>query len=308
MSLRDWVRETRADIVRNGPIDGGRQSARKFHYGAMRRLDGVVSTTGLDGGRNVLDEPWDLLVVLDGCRHDLMTETAGAYDYVESVEPFTSLAGGSLSWMRRTFASTRDVSDVAYVTANPFSDTALDPARFAAFDEVWRTAWDDTLGTVRAQAVTKHAVDGLRHADADRAIVHYMQPHHPFVPAPVAAGINRDDPSDHDTTVWERLRHGTISRERAWRGYRDNLEYVMNEVATLLENVDAPQTVITADHGNALGEWGIYGHGDYPISALRRVPWCTATATDERTLTPEVDRSATGGPSVADRLRDLGYR
>lgn len=307
MSIVDWIGETGAHLRRHGIVDGCKQSARDFHYGAMRRLDRGLHSTGLNPGRHVLNEEWDALVILDGCRFDLMDEVHPDYPYISSIRPFTSLAGGSLSWMHRTFDDDRDLSDVGYVTANPFSAEALTPARFGAFDEVWRYAWDDDVGTVRASDVTESAIDVGRSTDVDRLIVHYMQPHHPFVPDPIAAGINKDDPTEHGKTVWEMLRDGELSRSDAWSGYRENLRYVLDDVERLLTNVDAPQTVLTADHGNALGEQWIHGHGDYPIPALRRVPWCEATARDEETINPEIERAHVE-TDIEDQLRDLGYR
>ncbi|WP_210408908.1 hypothetical protein [Halorhabdus rudnickae] len=208
--------------------------------------------------------------------------------------------------MRRTFRPDRDFSKVAYVTANPFSSQILDERDFAVMDEVWRYAWDHEVGTVRAEAVTEAAVDTLRSRDVDRVIVHYMQPHHPFVPNPLAAGINREDPTEHEITAWEKLRDDELNRETVWSAYRSNLAYVLSSIDTLRQNVDGPQLAVTADHGNALGEWGIYGHGDYPLRALRRVPWCTASAADEHTIDPDVDRN-TVDLNVDEQLRDLGY-
>jgi len=306
MSFTDWLHETRQSIQEQGFRHGSRASARWFHYGALRNVEQALASFR-NVGENVLDREWDVLVVVDGCRYDLMVETAPDFGYFSEPESFTSVAGGSLSWMRRTFTNSRDYSDLAYVTANPFSDQALDERDFAVMDEVWKYAWDNEIGTVRAEGVTEAAIDTLRRYEPERAIVHYMQPHHPFVPNPIAAGINPDDPTEHGTTVWEKLRDGQIDRESVWSAYRENLVYVLDSVDTLRQNVAGPQLAITADHGNALGEFGIYGHGDYPIPALRRVPWCTAEASDEHTLDPKVERRRTD-IETEEQLRELGYR
>jgi hypothetical protein len=306
MSFTDWINESKQSIRKQGIIKGSRESIRKFHYGALRNVEQNLARRVNVGG-NVLNQEWDVLAIVDGCRHDLMVETAPQFDYLSKPEPFTSVAGGSLSWMRRTFTDNYEYSDVAYVTANPFSDRALDKRNFAVMDEVWRYAWDDEIGTVHAEAVTEAAVDILRRGKHDRAIVHYMQPHHPFVPNPIAGGINPDDPIEHDTTVWEKLRNKKIDHEIVWNGYRENLVYALNSIDTLRRNVAGPQLAVTADHGNALGEFGIYGHGDYPIPALRRVPWCMTSASDEHTLDPELERRRTN-IEIEEQLRELGYR
>lgn len=305
MSFADWIRESQQAIRENGVRDGARESVRKFHYGALRNAEQAIASR-MNVGENVLDREWDVLVVVDGCRYDLMVETAPDYEFLSKPEPFTSIAGGSLSWMYRTFTKDRDLSDVAYVTANPFSAQALDERDFSVMDEVWRYSWDDEVGTVPAVGVTEAAIDTLRQHDADRAIVHYMQPHHPFVPNPLAAGINRTNPTDHDTTAWEKLRDGDIDRDVIWAAYRENLKYVLDSIGTLRRNITGPRMAITADHGNALGEWGIYGHGDYPIQVLRKVPWCTTSTSDEHTIDPNVDRRDIG-IDLDEQLRNLGY-
>jgi hypothetical protein len=307
MTFTDWVQESRRTISERGLRAGGAESARKFHYGALRKVEQTLADSGFNVGENVFDRQWDVLAIADGCRYDLMAETAPEYEFLDSCSSMTSVAGGSLSWMERTFGTGRDVENVAYVTANPFSSRVLQDHDFAVMDEVWTYSWSEELGTVRAETVTESAIDTLRAHDWDRAIVHYMQPHHPFVPNPLAAGINRASPEDHDTTVWEKLRDGDLGENAVWEGYRENLRYVLNAIDDLRLNVDGPRLAVTADHGNALGEAGIYGHGDYPLPSLRRVPWCTGTATDEHTIEPTVTRRETD-IDVEDQLRDLGYR
>ena len=67
--------------------------------------------------------------------------------------------------------------------------------------------------------------------------------------------------------------------------------------------------VITADHGELFGEWGLFGHmAELPVGPLLRVPWARAAASDERTHDPsEYDRTE-DALSVDDRLTALGYR
>jgi hypothetical protein len=88
------------------------------------------------------------------------------------------------------------------------------------------------------------------------------------------------------------------------------LEYVLDDVALLLENMDAETVVISADHGNALGEFGFYGHPPHsPLPSVRRVPWVETTATDSGDYEPtqEADGEVPTGEEVESRLKDLGY-
>lgn len=117
--------------------------------------------------------------------------------------------------------------------------------------------------------------------------------------------------------VWEALRDGGVGETAVWEAYQENLRLVLADVAVLLSNVDAAVT-ITSDHGNALGEWGVYGHPNppVPIESLVRVPWVEAAAENTAEQPPEEieadcvhghDRDETE-TTVDQRLRDLGYR
>ena len=70
--------------------------------------------------------------------------------------------------------------------------------------------------------------------------------------------------------------------ERAWREvdirglqhyYEDNLRKVLESISHLMSELEG-RTVITADHGEAFGEAGIFGHHlETHIPALLEVPW-----------------------------------
>ncbi|WP_324665347.1 alkaline phosphatase family protein [Haloarcula sediminis] len=102
---------------------------------------------------------------------------------------------------------------------------------------------------------------------------------------------------------------GDVSRAEMWDAYLATLRYVLDDVALLLENVDAERVAITADHGEAFGEWGFYWHTvGCPHPAVRRVPWVGTTATDEGTYDPVVTPETDEGFDRQQHLRDLGYR
>jgi hypothetical protein len=306
MGALDWLGRSVSYARTDGVRAGMRRSADEFKTGVARRLDPYVP------GDPVFARDWDLLVVLDACRPDALAEVADGYAFLPA-EPgsIRSVAGCSKVWMERTFTPEwrGELQETAYVTANPYSDEYVDPEAFALVDEVWRDRWDDDLGTVRARAVTDRAIAAARTHEHDRLLVHYMQPHFPSVPDPLDSGIDIDNFGEWDS-VWDRLRAGDASVERVWRSYRANLEYVLDDVALLLENCDADTAVLTADHGNAFGEWGFYGHPPRtPIPAIRRVPWVETSARDRGTHTPaaQPDRVDESAGSVESHLRELGY-
>ncbi|MFB6187842.1 MAG: hypothetical protein ABEI86_13380, partial [Halobacteriaceae archaeon] len=77
----------------------------------------------------------------------------------------------------------------------------------------------------------------------------------------------------------------------------------------LLANVDADHVVITADHGEAFGEWGSTGHTiSFPHPAVKKVPWVSTSASDGRQYDPDtVKESQRDEFDRQALLENLGY-
>lgn len=278
---------------------------------------------------NIYERDWDLLIILDACRVDAIEAVSSEYEFLpETVQHSTSVGGGSPTWLANTFTEewTNEINDTGYISANPhtrrvlsdqteglFADRGGYTDRISDFDHfsaVWETQWDAELGTVPARAVTDYLIRYYRSQPSHRTIAHYMQPHFPSVPTPLGEGMNiSDDAKWHSKDTWTLVRQGKVSEEEAYAAYMDNLRYVLDEVKMLLSNISAEKVVITADHGNAFGEWGEYSHGQSFIGAVRDVPWIRTSAQDEGEYTPEIEtNSGDNSQSVEEKLQALGYK
>jgi len=265
--------------------------------------------------KNIFDSKWDVMVILDACRYDLMLEVENEFNYLSEVSKSYSVATKTPVWMERTFTTEyeRQMAETAYITGNPNSDKFLSPSSFEVLDEVWRYAWDDELGTIRMQPITDRAISVGRTQEIPRLLIHYMQPHEPFLSAPELGGSDTvarklgENTDDDFRSVWARLKTGKLSIETVWNHYRENLRKVLENIELLIENLDAEKLVITSDHGNAFGEWRIHGHPGYrPIPSLLKVPWIEVSASDSESHEPSDWRSGEHG-NVESRLKDLGY-
>jgi len=181
---------------------------------------------------------------------------------------------------------------------------------FGHFDEVWRYAWDEDIGTTPARPVTDRAIAHYREHRPEKMIVHYMQPHFPSVPNPeLGSKISIDELDTTWRSIWKDLERNEVTEETVWEAYKDNLSYVLNDVKLLIESIDAEKVIITSDHGNAIGELGFYGHGVFDIKSVRTVPWCRTSAENRTDHVPE--EYCTGAAhctNVKERLRQLGYK
>jgi hypothetical protein len=267
-------------------------------------------------GTNVYEREWDVLVVLDACRADLLRSVASDGELFDAVETVRSVGSSSSEWLENTFLGHPETAHTVMVTGNTWTDRYLDADTFAALDEVWKYAWDDDLNTVPPEAVTERAVASARRRSPERLVVHYMQPHHPFVPDPLDGdgGLARTGRHSNPANPWVSLRRGERSPDRVWAAYEANLRYVLREVESLTANVDG-RVAVTADHGNLFGEWGLYGHPMHtPVPALLAVPWAETAGVDSGRLEPELTpperlpvSRVYGAEGDSDRLDALGY-
>lgn len=276
---------------------------------AVRRTNQAYANYVKNPGESIWSREWDILLILDACRADLLCEVKDEYDFIGSVQTHQSLGSMSRDWMARNFSGefSETVSETAYVTGNPFSRTISDSVDFDVFDEVWKYAWDDEKRTIPPRPITDRAIETWR-SGTDQMVVHYMQPHGPFLSRPQLGEYGSPEDFGYGFgTMWEETGH-TISEADVWEAYRENLKIVLNDVELFLKSVDADTVAISADHGNAVGEWGIYGHpDDVLINEIRTVPWVTTQAEDTGGYIPESEYEQSDDIEQEEKLKSLGY-
>lgn len=73
--------------------------------------------------------------------------------------------------------------------------------------------------------------------------------------------------------VWRDHQKGELSEEDVFELYEENLRIALESIAELVNELDG-KVVITADHGELLGEDGLWGHRNNSTKEkLRKVPW-----------------------------------
>lgn len=263
----------------------------------------------------LFDTTWEVAVILDACRYDLAA-TRGLKHPIGLGEPdrVFSAASNSADWIPRTFGRVTPevLRKTAYITGNFYTDR-LPETSLAYLDEVWEYAWDENKRCVPPRPLTDRTITAYRNDVADRYIVHYMQPHLPPIADVPPYELLRPSPEERsgpkEQSAWERVKKGDIKEDVIRSAYRENLDPVLDEVSLLLENIDASKVVITADHGNYLGENGKWGHPNFDLgSPVRHVPWWETTAKDEKTHTPAEYETSKAVSSRDAQLRALGYQ
>jgi hypothetical protein len=280
--------------------------------------------------QDFLESDWDYCLVLDACRYDVFSEI---YDeYLDGrLEKRRSVGSSTPEWAYRNFT---DHHDIAYFSGNPFINDLGIPLNelkwgascdyeWTASDhisqvfDVWKTGWDDDLGTVPPEGITeafRNNPDAV--AEADRTVLHYMQPHAPYLSRgkgqklkQIQKGIRKQEEAEGNEAeadggtlasmgdtlrtnvesvldgselaqkagLWLELDPADVmkngTQEAALGLYEENLRIVLEDIADLVDELDG-KVVVTADHGEAFGEEGVWEHHiETHIPPLIEVPW-----------------------------------
>lgn len=269
----------------------------------------------------VMEEDWDNLFILDACRLDLFRDTVDTnrFDEFQSV---VSLGSRTDEWTYENFHG-GTFGDTVYVTGSPVTSKILSN-EFHDLIEVWREGFDEEKGGILPSTVAKAGREAREKYPDKRIIVHFMQPHIPFVHSPEVnfrewwTPYNDFEETDADPprTVWGALGMGLVEYDEVWESYQENLRYGFKEAIDLADDL-AGRTVITSDHGNMMGErtWPvpikIYAHPrGLRASPLVDVPWAVLDGDGER---PEIvddgiaSISAEESDEMKRKLAALGY-
>lgn len=285
-----------------------------WRQGAGYKSSPVTNPEGVD----IPAADWDNLIVLDACRYDVFKEVAELPGELNKVE---SKASATAQWLRSNFSGV-DLADTVYVTGNPqlyrhkHEGAGEDPIDISFYDrdDVWQNNWADEYRTVLPEPITDAGREAAKKHPHKRLIVHYMQPHAPYV-GPTGQRL----PSEY-LDFWCTYRRGEfdIDLKTVQKAYRENLELVLEDISQLLEELEG-KTVVTADHAELLGDRDApipirrFGHPENTAHPdVLTVPWLVYQNGSRRTIKAGVSESTDTQTMDADivekRLHDLGYK
>lgn len=272
---------------------------RRFHVSVYPGRDGI----------DIPSADWDTLIILDACRADLF-ESVANLDRFNTYKEVISKESSTDEWLNQNFA---DHNDIVYV-AGMGQPSKHKPKSFVELIEPWR---DDDYGSSKdPEIVTEAAIKAHKKYPNKRIIVHYLQPHTPFINNPEliyssdSSSVYEDEPD----TVWEALGQGLVKQQDVWQAYQENLERVLPEVYRLLGDITG-RVVVSADHGNLFGERTfpvpVKVHGHPPgirNKSLVTVPWAVSEG-NRRTIHRGSTESTSEASSreIQEQLRSLGY-
>jgi len=274
------------------------------------------------GGRplDLVDGDWDNCLLLDACRYDEFERVVA--DREGHLKARVAPGSQTGAFLDATFPPDESFPEIVYVNGNPRVANEY-TGRFHAIDHVWERAWDDRFDTVLPDAMREAALAAVERYPDKRIFVHFVQPHIPYIgetaeglPGGASIQTMRPDAADREAKPYAAVKRGDVDPETIRTAYRESLALAMDAVDDLVERLPG-KTVVTADHGELLGERGglrygevsAWGHPELtPADELLTVPWWEPPF-DERRAVRAGDATAgerTDAPT--DRLEALGYR
>lgn len=246
-----------------------RRFSREFYTDIFRLLSTLIPTNPI----RITEKDWDYLILLDACRYDFFKKYCDIPGKLSLKKSCTCTE----KWIKYNFSE--DCDDIVVVAGNPhyaefMLNRMLGGNPFHHVEPVFDYGWNSELGTVPPQEVNDATIKVLKEFPDKRILIHYNQPHHPFLSSPdlIIDGDSKGEKSIGVCTVWDKLKAGNINISHVKKAYSDNLNLVLDKVKDLL-NCLSGDIVITSDHGNCFGEFGLYGHPRVPVRYLTRVPW-----------------------------------
>ena len=286
----------------------------------------------------VIDYPfeWDVLIILDACRFDAFKSVYKKFFSGKLIKAY-SCGSATAEWFYNNFVDFK-LNDTIYISSNPYignieRSTRTRKLRLIRFNarnhfykviDVWRTRWNNGIDTVHPFDTTLEAIRLVkRYGGNKRLIVHYMQPHAPYISChrvfKKVTGLEerkRRAKNRHLALLWYLFRNlylfynlfgfmlldlflgdqpfSTIidklflpylsllnAYARIFGKNRVRLCYLDNLYKTLMYSTSLVsyalqlglRVVITADHGEFLGESNSWGHwGESNRLILREIP------------------------------------
>jgi hypothetical protein len=306
-----------------GQIKRGMALAKQNPKYLLRELNRIYHSVPTDSrfdarGIDIFSKDWDTLIILDGCRYDAFESNHALPGELTSVR---SRGAHTSEFLRGNFDD-RTLYDTVYTTASPQLERRRDniDVELHAVENVWNTdQWDDGEGTVRPAAMTETAVEAHETYPNKRHVVHYMQPHYPFIGSEITEQSRQyNEQPDNGLDIWNQKMQGELnaSSEEIFDAYLRNLDIVLGQVEGLLSEISG-KVVVSADHGNLFGErtsplpireWGhpprLY------VPSLVTVPWLSYTTGSRRPIEsepPESSEDRVEEETVEQQLESLGY-
>ena len=265
-----------------------------------------------------MKKDWDALILLDGCRYDTLRNRTD----LGQISSVISMGSESWEFMKANFLREAH-HDTVYITANPHTEWLPDET-FHYIYKLYQSEWDEESQTIQPEDVAAVAKKAQSEFPKKQLLIHFMQPHFPFlgeageeIDMRLSPSKSSNHPREHSATInpWYLARFNGHSISDLKQAYKENFDIVWETAHDLVSDLEG-RIIVSSDHGNLIGErlWPIpirgYGHPrGVRHDDLVRVPWVVFDG-KRRTIVsePPVGNKNIDKNIIEDRLQSLGYQ
>lgn len=243
--------------------------------------------TGLESQKKLIiditNEKKFLIIILDACRPDSFRRwiSENRPFLLENLKIVRSEGTRTPAWFTKTFSENR--SDLTYISGNPYINNAgitsvgkIARKVFTNIVDAWKK-WDNKEETCMPLTLNEFSENYLHEP---RLIVHYMQPHQPYVGKKRIPRYfyykdlfdSMEESEDRPSILQINSRNLNKKDNQMIRdAYESNVDLVCSHAFNLIDKFKGT-IIVTADHSEMMGENGVWFHNSgHP--KLYIVPW-----------------------------------
>jgi hypothetical protein len=221
---------------------------------------------------------WDVMIVLDACRYDTFEDVVGDVDILGNYMKVDSQAHHTAMWYDKNWPiENKNVNLISGHGILWLKDFRI----FERFANPYGFFGENRKMWIYPGVNFEKLLEYQTKYPTMRHLVHIIPPHLPFLGKKGRAFMKSLDVINPHTTEG----HGNAKaydkvteygKEHGWHDpkecYRENLKFAMGWIEKFIDRI-VGKVVVTADHGELLGEGDIYGHVEGFEDVLRVVPW-----------------------------------
>lgn len=238
---------------------------------------------------------WDILIILDACRYDFFKSVYNDILPKGELKKLESPATWTLEWLVKTFNDYKN-DNIVYISGNPQCHSLGENrslhkrSEYLSFTgnehfhkvvDVWNFGWDESIGNTHPKSINKAYMNNAIKHKGKRFILHYNNPHLPYFSAKEKTEHHKYKRNNienilcfllprllyydtremfglHPMNIKEKL-YRRYGMDKIREFYKQDLQMVLHHIKNLVNAVDL-DIVITADHGEMLGEKFKYAH------------------------------------------------
>lgn len=215
--------------------------------------------------RLIKRHPWDILIVLDACRYDYFCDSLFNTKLSGTLFKADSNSKNTEEWYYENWSEKH--VDIILISANPHSKLSKCQGNFYKAVEVWN---EDNW--VYPEPALDVLID-LQEEYDKRFIVHLIPPHLPFIGIEGKDFLENLGVYGNKYNVYRKVEH--YGRNNGWdkiiNCYKESIVETLNRIEKYLPKMKG-KVIITADHGEMIGEDNRYGH-NRRVDEVELVPW-----------------------------------